>query len=214
MTIDSPPCCPPGIDRDPEIWLRSLYGRGTEREDGINRLFGILVRVAHREVRRRGALTPITGQELDDIADQAAADALMAVLAKLVSFRGESRFTTWAYRFVALEVSEKLRRHHWRTPTAVLSDEDWTRIPNRTAVDPGSHAEALDLLTVVEHVVEQVLTAHQRRLFIAVVVDETPLDVLVDELGLSRNAIYKAVFEARQKIHRCLDANGYLRQGD
>ncbi|MHC9291076.1 RNA polymerase sigma factor [Mycobacterium sp. LTG2003] len=194
--------------------MRSLCGHGTEREDGINRLFGVLVRVARREVRRRAARTPVTGRELDDIAEQAAADALLAVLAKLVSFRGESRFTTWAYRFVALEVSEKLNRHHWRVPMAALSDEDWTRIPNRTLVDPASYAEGLELLTVIKQAIEQTMTQHQRRLFVAVVVDETPLDVLVDELGISRNAIHKAIFDARRKLHHCLAANGYLPQAN
>ena len=67
-------------------------------------------------VRRRGPRLQITGPELDDLAYQAAADAVMAITSKLGQFRGESRFTTWAYKFVIFEVSAKIGRHFWRNP--------------------------------------------------------------------------------------------------
>ena len=150
----------------------------------------------------------MTGPELDDVAHQAAGDAMLAILAKLGDFRGESRFITWAYRFVILEVSTKLGRHYWRNPPVALDAGQWERLPDRFGIDPARHAESAGILAEVRRVVDEELTAHQRRVFVAVVVDRIPRDALAAELGLRRNAIYKVIFDARRKIRRALVANG------
>ena len=106
---------------------------------------------------------------------------MLAILAKLADFRGESRFITWAYRFVILEVSAKLGRHYWRNPPVALDAGQWERLPDRFGIDPVRHAEAAGILAEVRRVVEEELTAHQRRIFVAVVVDQIPRDVLVAE---------------------------------
>jgi RNA polymerase sigma-70 factor, ECF subfamily len=173
-------------------------------------LHALLLRVARSELRRREGLHPVTGPELDDLAHQAADDALMAVTAKLGQFRGESRFTTWAYRFVVLEVSAKLGRHFWQRPAAVLDADQWDRLPDRLGLRPDDLAEQLDLLTALRRAVEEQLTDRQRRVFTAIVVDGIPLDALVVQLGSSRNAIYKVMFDARRKLRAALAANGYL----
>jgi RNA polymerase sigma-70 factor, ECF subfamily len=104
-------------------WVRALNGAGV-REAGLARLHRLLVRVAVRELRRRDAESWIPGRELDDVAHQAAHDAMLAICGKLDSFRGESRFTTWAYRFVVLEVSSKLGRHYRRQHPAEHLDAE------------------------------------------------------------------------------------------
>jgi RNA polymerase sigma-70 factor (ECF subfamily) len=200
-------------DAESAGWISALSGGGLEREACLARLHDLLIRVALRELRRREAASWIGGPELDDLAYQAAADAMLAILAKLDTFRGESRFTTWAYRFVVLEVSSKLGRHFWRQhPAASLDVEDWDQLPDRFGVDPGDHAERAEMIAAVTLAVEQVLTAHQRRLFVAVVVNDVPLDAVVSRLGLNRNAVYKTVFDARRKIRAFLVANGYLEE--
>ena len=194
-------------------WISALRGTGAAREAGLARLHGLLVRVAVRELRRREAGAWISGRELDDLAHQAADDAMLAILGKLGTFRGESRFTTWAYRFVVLEVSSKLGRHYWRQhPAEHLEAEDWDRLPDRLGAGPGEDAEHAELVKAVRQAVEEALTEHQRRLFVAVVLNEVPLDALVARLGTKRNAVYKAVFDARRKIRGFLVANGYLEE--
>jgi RNA polymerase sigma-70 factor (ECF subfamily) len=199
-----------GPDEESLAWLGRLGGGGGDRQAAERDLHARLVRIALAEVRRRAASTPVTGQELDDLAQQAAGDAMLAILAKLGDFRGESRFMTWAYRFVILEVSAKLGRHYWRSPPVPLDAGQWERLPDRLGIDPQRHAESAALLAEVRRVVEQELTAHQRRVFTAIVVDEIPLDALAARLGLRRNAVYKVIFDARRKIRRALAANGYL----
>ena len=170
----------------------------------------MLVRIARGEVRRRSPRLQLTGPELDDLAYQAAADALIAITGKLGQFRGESRFTTWAYRFVIFEVSAKIGRHFWRHPSVPLDAEDWDRLPGRFGFDPAQEAEWRDLLAALRRAVDEELTARQRRIFVAVVLNNVPLDSLVIEMASSRNAIYKALFDARRKLRAALAANGYL----
>ena len=207
--LDSP------LDPASAEWIAVLTGPEAEREQGWSRLHAMLLRVALRELRRRraGGALWVAGVELDDLAHQAAADAMLAILHKLESFRGESRFTTWTYRFVILEVSAKLGRHYWQVhPHVPLEAESWERLPDRFAVDPGEHAERAELVQAVRHAVDHALTDHQRRLFVAIVVEQTPLDALAHQLGTNRNAIYKTIFDARRKIRAYLEANGYLEQ--
>jgi RNA polymerase sigma-70 factor (ECF subfamily) len=192
-------------------WLRRLSASdGAPRVEAERELYARLVRIALAEVNRRSGSTPVTGQELTDVAHQAAGDAMLAILAKLAEFRGESRFITWAYRFVILEVSSKLGRHYWRNPPVALDTGQWERLPDRLGVDPQRHAEAAGILAEVRRVVDDELTPHQRRVFVAIVVDGIPLDALAARLGLRRNAIYKVIFDARLKIRSSLVAKGYL----
>ncbi len=107
---------PAGLDAESAGWLRALTGVGPRREAALARLHEKLVRIARSEAARRAPRLRITGPELDDLAYQSAADALMAITGKLGQFRGESRFTTWAYKFVIFEVSAKIGRHFWRHP--------------------------------------------------------------------------------------------------
>ena len=201
----------PVLDEVSAGWVRALSGDGAVREAALARLHGLLIRVAVHEVQRRDASSWIAGPELDDLAHQAAADAMLAILAKLPAFRGESRFTTWAYRFVVLEVSGKLGRHYWRShPADSLDAADWDRLPDRFGIDPGEYAERAAMVAAVRLAVEQALTPHQRRLFVAIIVNGVPLDAVVARLGTNRNAVYKVIFDARRKIRTVLAANGYL----
>jgi len=170
-----------------------LTGTGPAREAALARLHEILVRIARAEVGRRGPRLQIAGPELDDLAYQAAADALIAITAKLGQFRGESRFTTWAYKFVIFEVSAKIGRHFWRHPDVRLDAGDWNRLPARFGSDPAQEAEWRDLLAALRRAVDEELTARQRMIFVAIVLNDVPLDAPVIELASNRNTIYKNI---------------------
>jgi RNA polymerase sigma-70 factor, ECF subfamily len=198
------------LDAESTRWLQALAGVGAAREAALARLHELLLLVARREVARRGPRLAITGPELDDLAYQAAADALLAITAKVGQFRGESRFTTWAYKFVIFEVSAKIGRHFWRHPVVPLGAEQWQRLPARFGFDPAREAEWRDLAAAVRRAVDTELTPRQREIFVALVVNGVPLDTLLLSLGSSRNAIYKVMFDARRKLRATLAANGYL----
>lgn len=214
MTSDVGPAVPPRVgelDAESADWLASLAPDAAGRAAALTGLHGLLLAASRAELRRRGARVAITGPELEDLAQQAADDALMAIIAKLDTFAGRSKFTTWAYKFAILEVSSKLGRHFWQRPGAVsLETAQWDRLPDRFGFTPEEAAESADLLRAVRDCVEHDLTEHQRAMFVAVVLDGVPLDALVAKLDTNRNAVYKAVFDARRKIRQALIANGYL----
>ena len=187
-----------------------LTDAGPAREAALGRLHELLVRIARAEVARRGPRLRITGPELEDLANQAAADALVSITGRLGQFRGESRFTTWAYKFVIFEVSAKIGRHFWRHPVVPLDAEDWSRLPARFGVDPAHQAEWGDLFAALRQAVDTELTPRQRAVFVAIVLNDVPLDTLVVSLASSRNAIYKMLFDARRKLRAALVTNGYL----
>jgi RNA polymerase sigma-70 factor (ECF subfamily) len=209
-TVRQTPVTAALLDPESAEWLRALAETGAEREAALERLHAMLVRVARGEVRRRGPRLRITGPELDDVAYQAAADALLAITGKIGQFRGDSRFTTWACKFVIFEVSAKIGRHFWRHSSVPLDAEDWDRLPDRFGFDPAQESEWRDLLAALRRAVEEELTPRQRAVFVAIVVNDVPLDALVAELGSNRNAIYKMLFDARRKLRAALAVNGYL----
>jgi RNA polymerase sigma-70 factor, ECF subfamily len=197
---------------DPESveWLDSL--RGPQHDDAVTRLHSLLLRVAQREIRRRNSGAEITGPELDDLAHQAAGDAVVLITQRVDGFRGESRFTTWACKFVIFEVSNKLGRHYWKQHRTRAENPDWDQLPDRFGWSPSEAAEARALVEALRAAVQTCLTDKQRDIFIALVVEGTPLDALVKQLSTNRNAVYKVMFDARGKLRHELIARGYIDQ--
>jgi RNA polymerase sigma-70 factor, ECF subfamily len=208
-----PPVEPPTLDAESCDWLRSLRAGGPEQDRATERLHQLLVRIARSEANRRNSRTQLKGAELEDIVHQAASDALLAVIAKLDRFRGESRFTTWAYKFVVFEVSGKMSRHFWRKSSIPMDAEDWDKLPDRFGFDPAHELEWRELMSALRRAVDQELTERQRQVFVAIILNRVPLDAVAMELGSNRNAIYKTLFDARRKLRTFLDANGYLGSG-
>ena len=196
------------LDLESRAWLDALGGDGAGRDEAIARLHALLLRAARFEVaRRRPALPFLRGNELDDIALEAADDALVSVLARLEDFRGLSRFTTWAYKFALLEAAVKLRRRSWQGREIPLEPESWSLLADRGS-SPEDEAEQRELLRAVQRAVAVVLTPHQRRVLVAVAVNGVPIDVLAERLGSTRGALYKTLHDARRKLRAHLAAEG------
>jgi RNA polymerase sigma-70 factor (ECF subfamily) len=200
------------MDVDSEAWLRDLRAGcdATRRDAALSGLHVMLLKVCTKEAYRRAPLLRLAGPELDDVAHQAADDALLAVLNKLDTFRGESRFTTWVYRFGIIEVANKVSRHPSNKPQISLDAEEWDRLPANFGDDPLAKTQHAELIAAVRRAVDESLTDRQRSFFIASVVNGIPNDVLSSETGASLGSIYKIIFDARRKIRDHLTANGYL----
>jgi RNA polymerase sigma-70 factor (ECF subfamily) len=180
----------------------------------IDELHALLMAAASSEVRRRAGMFPhLRGEALDDIAAQAADDALVAVLGKLTEFRGASRFTTWAYKFALLEAATAMRRRAWQSREVVLADEHWSLLAH-TGPAPSADAETSELLRAIASAMNGDLTAHQREVLIALAVDGVPLDVLAERLNTTRGALYKTLHDARRRLRRRLTADGLLTPTD
>ena len=192
-------------------WVAALGGRpGPGRDAAVRDLHALLLGVARAECARRAGQSGVRGVELDDVAQQAADDAVVGVVAKVATFRGDSRFTTWAVSFVVLEVSAALGRHAWRRAGVVWDPPTWEALPERLGVSPEDVVLGAELVSAVRRAVEEVLTPHQRRVFTAIVVGGAPVDAVAADLGTTRGTVYKAVFDARASLRRALVATGHL----
>jgi RNA polymerase sigma-70 factor (ECF subfamily) len=198
----------PPLDSESREWLRELRGTGVEHDDAVARLHALLVRAARFEVaRRRPGLPHVRGDELDDLALEAADDALVSVLRRLDDFRGASRFTTWVYKFALYEAAVKLRKRAWQGREIPLEPEAWT-VFSSAAPEPGEHAEQAELLATLQTAIAEALTPHQRRVLVALALNGVPIDVLAERLGTTRGALYKTLHDARRKLRRHLEECG------
>jgi RNA polymerase sigma-70 factor (ECF subfamily) len=196
------------LDGESRQWLDQLRGDGAEHDEAVARLHALLLRAARFEVaRRRPTLPHLRGNELDDIALEAAADASMSVLARLDDFRGLSRFTTWAYKFALLEAAVKLRKRAWQGREVPLEPESWTVFAS-AGLEPDAEVEQSELLSTLQSAINDVLTPHQRRVLVALALNGIPIDVLAERLSTTRGALYKTLHDARRKLRKHLDERG------
>jgi RNA polymerase sigma-70 factor, ECF subfamily len=199
---------------DSSAWLAALRSTGPVHDRAVEALHELMLRATRHEVgRRRGALSRVRGEELDDLALQAADDALVAVLAKLDDFRGASRFSTWAYKFAILEAGVRLRKRAWQEREVVLDSESWTRLAP-TSPGPAAGAERAELLAALTESIGQELTQRQREVLVALAIDGVPIDVLAERLATNRNALYKTLHDARRKLRGALAAKGFTIQSE
>jgi RNA polymerase sigma-70 factor, ECF subfamily len=199
---------PRTLDTESREWLQALRAEGPTRDEAIARLHTLLLRATRFEVaRRRPTLPHLRGNELDDIALEAADDALMSVLARLDDFRGASRLSTWVYKFGLLEAAVKLRRRAWQGREIPLEPETWGLFASASP-EPDAEAERSELLELVQNGIETALTPHQRRVLVALALNGVPIDVLADRLTTTRGALYKTLHDARQKLRAHLTESG------
>ena len=189
----------PPTDVASREWLRSLRADGATRNEAVERLHALLLRAARFEAARRRRHMPHVRDELEEIAHEAAGDALISVLAHLDDFRGESRFTTWAYKFASARDRsqaaqaclagagaaaragglEPVRERHFRTGRCGSS---------RANCCPRCRRR------------RRLLTPRQRRVLIALTLNGVPIDVLAERLDTTRGALYKTLHDARRKL--------------
>jgi RNA polymerase sigma-70 factor (ECF subfamily) len=166
----------PPTDNASREWLLALRAEGATRDEAVARLHALLLRAARFEAaRRRGRQA-----HLDD-------------------FRGESRFTTWVYKFALLETAVKLRKRAWQGREVPLEPDTWSLLAS-VGLAPDEQAEQSELLSTVQTAICEVLTPHQRRVLVALTLNGVPIDVLADRLDTTRGALYKTLHDARCKL--------------
>jgi RNA polymerase sigma-70 factor (ECF subfamily) len=177
----------------------------------MRQLHELMLRAAaHQVSRMRGALPDASPGTVDIVVNQAADEAMAAVLRKLHTFEGRSRFTTWAFKFAILQAASDVRRLQWQHRDVELRDLDLAHLPAAEHLNPEQQAQGSEIAVAMAEAMHTVLTPHQRRVAIALLVDGVPVDVLAQRLATTRGALYKTVHDARQRLRAQLTATGYL----
>jgi RNA polymerase sigma-70 factor (ECF subfamily) len=150
----------------------------------------------------------VRGEDADDLALQAADDAFVAVMGKLDEFRGESRFSTWAYKFALYEAAVRVRRRAWQHREVVIDPESWPAVGDPSD-GPAARYDRTELLAAVRILIDTALTPQQREVLVALTIQGIPIDVLAERRGTTRGALYKTLHDARRRLRRLLAAAGH-----
>jgi RNA polymerase sigma-70 factor (ECF subfamily) len=191
------------LDAESQAWWHRLHGCESVRTDAIEELHERLQREAKFHVRQRvSTLAAFPRSDIDDLATQAADDALIALLGKLDDYRGESQFLTWARRFAALDAQVSVRRRLGRDRIGISRDPEHALL----VADPGSslhdRVETRERLRRLTKVINNRLTVRQRAVLVAVAIDGVSTDTLAGELQTTPGAIYKTLHDARVKVRK------------
>lgn len=201
--------------RTNEEWLHDLRADGTpEQKAAINDLREYLLRaVLYFFSQNPRDLRGLAREEIEQIAQDLAQDALLTILKNLDEFRGESKFTTWAYRFAINMSLVEARRQRWKNVSLdnLLENSDLPdfQFEDENAPDPDRAAQQQEIWTAVRDVISNDLTERQRAILLAVVFDDVPVDVVTQRYKMNRNAVYKMVHDARTKLRRRLEERGF-----
>lgn len=192
-------------------WVERLSMSGPVRDEAIRALHTLMIRAARHQVARMPEATSLGSVVHDEIINSAADEATIAVLGRLDSFEGRSRFTTWAYKFGILQAGVHVRRTRWRGREVQLRQivepvESHVRSPE-------AHVEGGDVASAVSRAMATCLTPHQHKVAVALLVDEVPIDVLSERLGTTRNALYKTLHDVRKRLRVELIAQGHTLMG-
>jgi len=195
-------------------WLTALKSDGEAQAAALSDLRPYLLRVARYALHgRRHTLQHLAGTDVEQLAEDCAQDALSAILAHLEAFRGESRFTTWAYTFAVNAALMAARRERWGriSLTPLLDNSDLVErmaAASDLSSDPHRRAVQREIVATLQDGIETHLTKRQRQALTAVVFDEIPLDELARHWGTNRNALYKLLHDARRKLKAYLRERG------
>jgi RNA polymerase sigma-70 factor (ECF subfamily) len=193
-------------------WLHELRASGTEQAGALADLRRYLLRAArHALYRSRARLAHLARVDLDAIAEDCAQEALVAILRKLDEFRGDSRFTTWAYKFAVNIALVAARREGWKRVSLddVLRSDISPSLDRGVEADPSRSALRAEVWAAIRNAIDHHLTERQRQALTAVVFADVPLDELVRHWGSNRNAMYKLLHDARRKLKAHLEARGF-----
>jgi RNA polymerase sigma-70 factor (ECF subfamily) len=202
-------------ERTNEEWLAALRGETDDEQDALEDLRKRLKRSIYYYLSQdRSDLRDLAGKELDAMAGDMAQDAVLRVLDNLDTFRGESKFTTWTNKIAIRLAISTLRRARYKNFSLddLTKEGDFLSTGSNlvTEAPPGPEraAERDEIFSIIEQAFRDALTERQYKALVAVALEGVPMDIVAEQLDTNRNALYKLIHDARQKLKRHLEAQG------
>ncbi len=202
-------------DRTNAEWLSALRGETDDQQNAIEDLRKRLKRSIYYYLSQdRSDLRDLAGKELDAMAGDMAQDAVLRVLDNLETFRGESKFTTWTNKIAIRLAISTLRRARYKNFSLddLTKEGDFLSTSSNlvTEAPPGPEraAERDEIFGIIEKAFREALTDRQYKALVAVALEGVPMDIVAEQLDTNRNALYKLIHDARQKLKRHLEAQG------
>lgn len=197
-------------DRTNEQWLAEL--RGPDPTQALAELRELLLRGL------RAALSNRIHRDLEHVMEDFVQDGIIKIMDHLDTFRGESRFTTWAQKIAVNAAFTELRRRRWQDVSLqeMIEDQEGNEFTPAILTDPEATPEAQSvrraMLAFVQKMIDEELTDRQRQAVQAVIFNEIPMEEVAKRMNTNRNALYKLLFDARQNLQRKMAENGFTPQ--
>jgi RNA polymerase sigma-70 factor (ECF subfamily) len=166
----------------------------------------------------RAALANRIHRDLDHVIEDFVQDGMIKIMDNLDSFRGESRFTTWAQKIAVNSAFTELRRRRWQDLSLqeMVEDQEGNEFTPALLTDPDATPEEQStrraMLEFVQKMIDEELTERQRQAINAVILNGIPMDEVAKRMSTNRNALYKLIFDARQNLQRKMIENGFTPQ--
>ncbi len=196
--------------RTNEAWLQALHGDGTwQQEEALKDLREIILRGLRAFLSQAKESYPsLRSENAEQVAQDCAQEALLSILRRLETFRGESRFTTWAHQVAIRHVLDVLRQKRWRDisldPSRIGDGLPQRPIEDARELDPEQQLYQAQVWQIIRRSIEEDLTPRQRSALVAHVFQGMPLDLVATWLGTNRDAVYKLLHDARKKMKQGL----------
>lgn len=201
-----------GMHRDNQTWLADLRENSKHRESALNDMREILMRILPKALSRW--LSP-NDPHFEALLEDIVQETLIRVLDRLNTFEGRSKFTTWVYTIAIRIGLSELRLNKWKEVSldALEDSDEPDQMPFNKFTAPRTSPESSlaqkKALELVMRVIEQELTPHQRAVMEAVIFQRVPMEVIAERMNTNRNALYKAMHDARLKLKRQLEKQGH-----
>ncbi|NIM92360.1 MAG: sigma-70 family RNA polymerase sigma factor [Anaerolineales bacterium] len=200
-----------GNVRTNQEWIEILKSPGHKQSDVIRELQAYLYKAVYLYVvYRRSDLTHLSIIELEQLADDCSQEAIIRILNKLDTFKGRSRFTTWASKIAMNTTSGILRRRYWKDLSFQTEDENGEEtsiikfLENVKSETPEQSYEKIEIYQILRNVIQKELTTRQRDVLTDLLIQGIPMDVVAERLGTNRNNVYKIMHDARKKLKKGL----------
>jgi RNA polymerase sigma-70 factor (ECF subfamily) len=204
-------------ERTNEQWLADLRSEGSTRAEALSDLRerlerGLFYYLSHD----RSDLSDRSSEEIQQMAQDFAQDALLKVIDNLDTFRGESMFVTWASKIAARVAISELRRARYRDYSLDYLTAEGEVMPSITSLaispedspQPEDVTERADVLSQIDDALEHALTDRQRSALMAVAVEGIPIEEVAERMNTNRNALYKLLHDARMKLKHYMEDQG------
>ena len=194
------------VTRTNEEWLSDL--RGDDKDQAIADL---------RHLLKRGLIYALASRIKTDLEHQVedfVQDAILRILDKMDTFRGESKFTTWAQKIAVRVAFTEMRRKRWKDVSIedLLPEDSGDYTPlvlSDPSPDPEKRATQESLLSMIEKVLSEDLTDRQRTALLAIMHGGMPLEEVARRMDTNRNALYKLLHDARKQLRSRMLEKGF-----
>ena len=203
------------MERTNDMWLEHLRENSPDQAAAIEDLRQFLKRAVLMYLHTRSDLGRLAESELQQMGEDFTQDALLKIQAGLDTFRGKSKFTTWAAKIAANHTISELRRARWRDLSLDAITDAGTSLQEILPLDtsptgnPDTESERRQVWQVVANIINTELTERQRQVLVAVRVNNIPIAEVATLLDTNINNIYKLLHDARLKLKHGLETLGW-----